>query len=124
MTLGLPDRLVRDGASADQLATEFDVSSVALDRLLHHLVTLDVVERTSDGYRTTTYGKHLCATADNGLYKPHEPRLRGRQAELAFVELAHSIATGEAAYPRRYGQDFWADLARHPELRESFDRQR
>jgi len=45
------------------------------------------------------------------------------RAELAFVELAHSIATGQAAYPRRYGQDFWADLAEHPHLRESFDRQ-
>lgn len=47
---------------------------------------------------------------------------RGR-GDLAFVELAYSISTGQAAYPRRYGQDFWADLAEHPHLRESFDRQ-
>ncbi|MEW2506371.1 methyltransferase [Amycolatopsis sp. NPDC047767] len=47
----------------------------------------------------------------------------GGRAELAFVELAHSITTGEAAYPRRYGQDFWADLAENEDLRESFDRQ-
>jgi hypothetical protein len=45
------------------------------------------------------------------------------RAELAFVELAHSIATGQAGYTRRYGQDFWADLAEYPQLRESFDRQ-
>ncbi|WP_051182459.1 methyltransferase [Nocardia vinacea] len=43
--------------------------------------------------------------------------------ELAFVELAHSITTGQGAYARRYGQDFWADLAEYPYLRESFDRQ-
>jgi hypothetical protein len=27
------------------------------------------------------------------------------------------------SWTRRYGQDFWADLAEHPQLRESFDRQ-
>ncbi|MEV0029789.1 methyltransferase [Nocardia sp. NPDC050793] len=47
----------------------------------------------------------------------------GGRAELAFIELAHSITTGQAAYPRRYGQDFWADLAEYPYLRASFDRQ-
>ncbi|WP_331459281.1 methyltransferase [Saccharothrix sp. NRRL B-16348] len=47
----------------------------------------------------------------------------GGRAELAFVELAHSVRTGQAAYPHRYGQDFYADLDEHPRLRESFDRQ-
>jgi hypothetical protein len=47
----------------------------------------------------------------------------GGRAELAFVELEYSLRTGQAGYSRRYGQDFWADLADQPHLRESFDRQ-
>nr|WP_243859184.1 methyltransferase [Amycolatopsis arida] len=124
VTLGLPDRLLGGGAAADRLAVELDVSPVALDLLLGHLTTLGVMERTSTGYRTTEYGANLCADADHGFTNIllRLDSAAGR-AELAFVELAHSIATGQAAYPRRYGQDFWADLAEHPHLRKSFDRQ-
>ncbi|MEV6335203.1 methyltransferase [Nocardia vinacea] len=124
VTLGLPDRLRGDGAAADQLSVELNVSPVALDLLLGHLTTLGVVERTFTGYRTTEFGANLCADTGNGFTNIllHLDSAAGR-AELAFVELAHSIATGQAAYPRRYGQDFWADLAEYPHLRESFDRQ-
>lgn len=124
VTLGLPDRLLGDGAAADQLAVELNVSPVALDLLLGHLATLGFVERTVTGYRTTGYGANLCADAGNGLTNIllHLGSAASR-AELAFVELAHSITTGQAAYPRRYGRDFWTDLAENPRLRESFDRQ-
>ena len=124
VTLGLPDWLLGDGAAASQLAVKLNVSPVALDLLLGHLTTLGVVERTSTGFRTTAFGANLCADAGNGFTNIllRLDSAAGR-AELAFVELAHSIATGQAAYPRRYGQDFWADLAEYPHLRESFDRQ-
>lgn len=124
VTLGLPDRLLGDGACIDELAVELDVAPVALDLLLGHLATLGVVEHSATGYRTSAYGANLCVDAGNGLTNL---LLRldtaGGRAELAFVELAHSISTGQAAYPRRYGRDFWADLAEYPHLRESFDRQ-
>jgi hypothetical protein len=42
-----------------------------------------------------------------------------RRADMAFVEFLDGITTGHAAYPRRYGQDFWADLAERPHLRVS-----
>jgi hypothetical protein len=124
VTLGLPDRLLDDGATAERLAAELDVSPLALDLLLSHLTTLGVLERAATGYRTTGFGANLCAAAGNGLTSTllHLDSAANR-ANLAFVELAHSITTGQAAYPRRYGQDFWADLAEHPHLRESFDRQ-
>lgn len=124
VTLGLPDRLLDDGAAADQLAAELNVAPVALELLLGHLTTLGVMARTPTGYRTTEYGANLCADAGGGFTNIllRLDSAAGR-AELAFVELAHSIATGQAAYPRRYGQDFWADLAEHPHLRESFDQQ-
>lgn len=122
VTLGLPDRL-RAAATAARLAAELGVHPIALDLLLGHRATLGVVERTTTGYRTTDFGAHLCADADSGLANLLHLESAAGRAELAFVELPHSIATGEAAYPRRHGHDFWADLAAHPQLRETFDRQ-
>ncbi len=123
VTLGLPDRLTGDGASAADLAAELGQSPLALDLLLGHLTTLGVLERTSTGYRTTGYGANLRADAGNGLAGLLDMNAAGGRGELAFVELAYSVATGQAGYIRRYGQDFWADLAEHPHLRETFDRQ-
>jgi hypothetical protein len=123
VTLGLPDRLHGAGTTAERLAADLDVSPRALDLLLGHLETLGVVERTAAGHRTTEYGAHLRADAGNGLAGLLDLRSAAGRAELAFVELAHSVTTGEAAYARRYGRDFWADLAEHPHLRATFDRQ-
>ncbi|MBF6333117.1 methyltransferase [Nocardia transvalensis] len=123
VTLGLPDRFLGAGACVDDVAAELAVAPVALDLLLGHLAALGVLESTPTGYRTTEYGANLCAAADNGLTDLLHLDAAGGRAELAFVELAHSITTGKAAYPHRYGRDFWADLAEFPHLRESFDRQ-
>ncbi|WP_326929386.1 methyltransferase family protein [Amycolatopsis orientalis] len=122
VTLGLPDRL-RTPGTVDDVAAELNLSPTALDVLLGHLGTLGVVERIDDGYLTTAYGANLCQDNENGVANLlHLDRAAGR-AELAFVELAHSIRTGEAAYSRRYGKDFWTDLSAQPHLRHSFDQQ-
>ncbi|WP_410673036.1 methyltransferase [Amycolatopsis sp. cmx-4-68] len=121
VTLGLPDRLRGDAVAADGLAAELAVSPVALELLLGHLAALGFFERTATGYRTTAYGEHLCG--DNLTTVLLSLETAGGRAELAFVELLHSVTTGEAGYARRYGLDFWADLAEHPPLRESFERQ-
>lgn len=123
VTLGLPDRLRGTGATAGQVASERDLSPVALELLLAHLETLGIVEHTDAGYRTTDYGAALCTDAGNGLTNFLHLDLAGGRAELAFVELLHSVRTGAAGYPRRYGRDFWADLDEHPRLRETFDQQ-
>ncbi|MCE7000834.1 methyltransferase [Saccharothrix sp. S26] len=123
VTLGLADRLLGDGAAVDDVAAELDVDPVALDLLLGHLTTLGVVARTSTGYRTTPFGEHLRADADNRLTDLLHLDTAGGRAELAHVDLLHSVRTGRAAYPRRYGRDFYTDLDDHPHLRESFDRQ-
>jgi hypothetical protein len=54
---------------------------------------------------------------------PGAQRSAGGRAELAFVELPGTMTSGEPAYPRRYGREFWADLTARPELRRSFDAQ-
>jgi SAM-dependent methyltransferase len=123
VTLGLPDRLGGAGAAVEHVAAELDVSPVALELLLSHLATLGIVEHTSTGYRTTDLGAALRADAGNGLTNFLHLDMAGGRAEMALVELLHSIRTGAAGYPRRFGQDFWADLTEHPHLRTSFDQQ-
>jgi O-methyltransferase len=118
-TLGLAKRLERS-ASVDELAVELSLSSVALELLLNHLETLDIVSQVDGGFRITPFGANLRDPFTDMVLRLDSSAGR---AELAFVELAHSVATGEAAYPKRYGQDFWADLAEQPALRASFDRQ-
>ncbi|MFI1917850.1 methyltransferase [Nocardia sp. NPDC020380] len=123
VTLGVPDRLLGRAALVEELAVELDVAPAALELLLGHLETLGIVERTPVGFETTDFGANLRVDAGNGLDDLLHLETAGGRAELAFVELAHSIRTGRTAYPQRYGQDFWADLAEHPALRAAFDRQ-
>ncbi|ANZ43119.1 methyltransferase [Lentzea guizhouensis] len=122
VNLGLPDLLTEPG-TADQLAAGLDISPLGLDLLLGHLVTLGVLERTGDGYRTTPFGAHLRRDADNGLANLLDASTAAGRADLAFIDLQHSVTTGEPAYPLRYGQDFWSDLDEHPHLRRAFDEQ-
>lgn len=122
VTLGLPDRL-RDGAAVDDLATQLRLSPVGLELLLNHLTTLGIVETAGDGYRTTDFGATLCADANNGLTNFLHLNMAGGRAEMAFVELLHSVTTGQTGYARRFGREFWADLDEHPDLRAQFDQQ-
>jgi hypothetical protein len=122
VTLGLPDRLRRNGTAA-QLADELGLAPLPLGLLLDHLVTLGIVDRAGDGYRTTDFGAELCQDADNGLTNFLHLDMAGGRAEMAFVELLHSVTTGQTGYAHRFGQDFWADLDAHPHLRASFDKQ-
>lgn len=121
VTLGLPDRLSDSPATAADLAPELEVDPLALDLLLAHLKTLGVIERTDAGYRTTDFGALLCVNADNNLNNLLNQHSAAGRADLAFVDLIHSVRTGEAAYPVRYGQDFWTDLTEQRRLRDAFD---
>ncbi|MFD8499217.1 methyltransferase [Amycolatopsis sp. NPDC059657] len=123
VTLGLPDRLRGDGDTASRVAAELEVSPVPLEVLLGHLASLGIVEHTSTGYRTTDFGATLCTDAGNGLTNFLHLDMAGGRAEMAFVELLHSVTTGEPGYTRRFGQDFWSDLTQRPHLRASFDEQ-
>lgn len=101
---GRPGAARRHPAAGAQprIDVELGVSPVALDLLLGHLATLGIVERTPTGYRTTEFGAHLRAGGFTNLLL--DMNTAAGRAELACVELAHSVTTGEAACPRRYGQ--------------------
>jgi predicted transcriptional regulator len=114
-TLQIADHLAQGRRTATGLAAATNVNADALDRLLRHLVTVGVLQRGDEGeYALTALG--------GPLRSDHASRLRAiwdidgalGRAELAFVDLLHSVRTGEAAFPVRYGRSFWDDLATDP----------
>ena len=122
-TLGLVDLAGSAGATAPRLAADTGTAEPALRRLLDHLVAVGVFDRDGDTYRPTDLGDQMRADAPGPGRLVLDINSAGGRAELAFVELLSSVTTGEAAYPRRYGRGFWADLDAEPELRRTFDLQ-
>ncbi|MFF2083856.1 methyltransferase [Nocardia sp. NPDC058176] len=124
-TLGLVEHAGSAGATADQLASRTATSVPALRRLLDHLVTIGVfdLEHETGRYRPTRLGDQMNANSPDGVKLLLDMTSAGGRAELAFVELLHTITTGAPAYPRRYGREFWDDLDANPGLRSSFDAQ-
>jgi len=118
VTLGIPARLRGDGDTVENLARELAVSPVGLELLLAQLATIGVVERTDAAYRTTAFGTPLCPDVDPWLTTLLDATTAAGRSELAFVEMAHSVATGQEAYSRRYGQDFWTDATEHPQRQQ------
>ena len=122
-TLSLAERAGSAGATAERLASETGTAAPVLRRLLDHLVTIGVFDSGDGRYRPTSLGDELRADAPDGTKLLLDITSAGGRAELAFVDLLHTISTGEPAYPHRYGREFWADLDARPELRRSFDTQ-
>uniref|UniRef100_UPI001C3F82B5 methyltransferase n=1 Tax=Rhodococcoides yunnanense TaxID=278209 RepID=UPI001C3F82B5 len=119
-TLGLVDKAGAAGATLDELVSSTGSSTSALAQLLAHLVTIGVFELDPDTrrYRPTDLSQQL---TDNALLL--DMKNAGGRAELAFVDLLDTIATGKPSYPKRYGRTFWEDLDSDPRLRSSFDAQ-
>ena len=124
-TLGLADLMGSAGATAARLASGTHTVEPALRRLLDHLVTVGVFHRDEerDRYRPTALGEELRSDGPGGIRPLLDINSAGGRAELAFVELLHTVATGEPAYAHRYGSEFWTDRDARPQLRRSFDDQ-
>lgn len=120
-TLRLADLIGDTGATAAQLAEATATAPMALTRVLDHLVTIGVLEFVEDRYGLTALAGPLRADHDTHLLDQLDIDSAIGRATLAFVDLLDVVKTSTAAYPRRYGRDFWADLADRPALRQSFD---
>jgi hypothetical protein len=124
-TLSLVEHAGSAGATVDQLAADSGTHAPSLRFLLDHLVTVGVfdLDPTSGRYRPTDLGAQMGDDAPQGFKRLLDINCAGGRGELAFVELLETITTGNSAYVRRYGRDFWEDLDENPKLRSSFDAQ-
>lgn len=121
-TLRIADRISGGTTEPDVLADAVGADRDALRRLLRHLVVRGVLTHSPDGgYGLTPLGEALREDHPAGLRAWFDTGTGGR-GELSFVELLHSVRTGGAAFPVRYGKGFWEDLADDPERTAVFHR--
>ncbi|MGC0372642.1 hypothetical protein RKD28_000158 [Streptomyces sp. SAI-229] len=120
-TLRIADHMAAGTRTAPALAEAVGAHPGALERLLRYLAVRGVFERDEDGrYDLTPLGRPLCEDHPAGLRAWFDIHTGGR-GELSFVELLHSVTTGEAAFPVRYGRSYWDDLTADPERATAFN---
>ncbi|MCX4681839.1 methyltransferase [Streptomyces sp. NBC_01433] len=121
-TLRIADHLAGSPRTAAELAGLADADAGALDRVLRHLAARGVLERDGSGrYTLTAVGEPLRSGHPAGLHAMLDIEGAVGRAELSFVQLLHSVRTGEAAFPVQFGRSFWQDLAEDPARGASFD---
>ncbi|GIF02036.1 methyltransferase [Paractinoplanes rishiriensis] len=121
-TLRLADHIAAGLRTAEGLAPVVGAEPDALGRLMEHLATARVLDRDgADGYRLTGLGAQLRDDDPGGLRAWLDLDGAIGHADLCFVELLHTVRTGEPAFPRRYGVAYWDDLAADAGRAASFD---
>ncbi|WP_455712461.1 methyltransferase [Streptomyces globisporus] len=121
-TLRIADHITAGAHTAGELAEAAAVHEESLDRLLRYLTVRGLLDRDGLGrYTLTPLGRPLCEDHPAGVRAWFDMEGAGR-GELSFVDLLHSVRTGKAAFPLRYGRPFWEDLAEDPRRAESFNR--
>ncbi|MEV0604586.1 methyltransferase [Streptomyces sp. NPDC050315] len=125
-TLRLADRIADGIRTAPALAAATGSAPGALEQLLNHLVTVGLLRPAGEagaGYALTAAGEELRDGHPGGLRRMLDTGTAIGRADLAAVELPHSVRTGAAAFPERYGRDFWADLRTDPARTADYDAQ-
>lgn len=120
-TLGLADHVSAGTTHVDELAAATGADPDALRRLLRYLSVRGVFRETGPGAYTMTEAAEFLRSDHPAAQRPwlDVDSMAGR-IEGTFSSLLHSIRTGEAAYPERYGVEFWDDLGQNPERATSF----
>ncbi|WP_079194581.1 methyltransferase [Streptomyces sp. CB02923] len=123
-TLRVADRLADGVRTARELAAATGADAGVLERVLRHLVTVEVFSRDAEGrYGLLPRGEELRDGHPSGARRMLDVESAIGRADLAFVELPHSVRTGEAAFPRQFGRSFWEDLKADPERTADYDAQ-
>lgn len=118
--LGIANELRDDDGAVDELARRSGTDAVALHRLLRFLSAYGVFEETAPGrFRNTVLSSVLRDDHPNSM----RPALRRIDESWwsAAGALAHSIRTGQAAFPYVHGVPFFGYLKANPEAQKRFD---
>jgi hypothetical protein len=113
---GVAEALAAGPRSVDEVAREVGADPDVLHRLLRALASEGVFAEDAPGvFRNTPASEALRRGAGWGDFA----HLFGGVWLRAVADLD---ASGEATFPRTFGDDFWSWLAAHPEERAAFDR--
>ena len=119
-TLRLPDHIAAGHVTVDELAMAVGADRDALRRLLRFLVARGLFERVGDRYALTPMSALLLADHPDQLRSRFDLSGPVARGDLCFIDLLHTVRTGEPAYPVTYGSTFWEDLDADPELGAKF----
>jgi hypothetical protein len=123
-TLRIADHIMGGRRTALELAEATGADADTLERVLGHLVTAGVLGRDqSDRYVLTAHGQALQDDHPAGMRAMLDLEGAVGRADLSFVQLLHTVRTGEPAFPAQFGRSFWDDLAAEPTRSASFDAQ-
>jgi SAM-dependent methyltransferase len=118
--LGLADLLAGGPASAAELAGPADAHARSLHRLLRALAGMGLFVEDREGRFALTPLGALLRTDEPGSMRPFALWSGGVSYE-AFGGLEESVRTGEPAFERIFGAEFFDYLGRHPEWGSVFD---
>jgi len=121
-TLRLADHIAAGTRTTEELARTVNADQDTLGRLLDHLVTAGVLTRAGTGaYGLTDLGEELRDDYPDGVRSFLDLEGAVGRADLSFVQLLHTVRTGEAAFPIQFGQGFWDDMTEDSGRSASFD---
>jgi O-methyltransferase domain len=119
-TLRVADHIAA-GHDVSQVAEAEHVDAEALDRVMRHLAGAGLLAREPAGrYVLTALGEELRSGHPSSARDVLDIEGVLGGAELSFVDLLHSVRTGEAAFPVRSGASFWDDLVADPARSASY----
>ena len=123
-TLRIADQITRGPRTGQELAEAANVNSDALDRVLRHLTKAGLFSRDESGrYSLTARGDELRDDHPTGTRARLDIESAIGRADLSFVQLLHSVRTGEAGFPVQFGRAFWDDMSADPARTASYDAQ-
>jgi hypothetical protein len=115
---GLVERLAAGPARADELARYLGLHAPSLARLLRGLVAIEVLRRDAGRFALGRIGRAL----RDDPWARDLAVLTAEEYLPAWSQLRHSVATGENAFARVFGQSAWQHREQHPDLNERFNR--
>lgn len=118
--LGLADHLATGPRTTAELAEDSGTDAPTLARLLRTLEALGLCATDGGQVHLTPQGELLRSDAPDSV-RPYAMALLAPHVERAWDGLPEAVRTGEPAFPRVHGQDFWDYLAAHPEEGTAFD---
>lgn len=116
--LGLADAIADGVTSEAALAERVSARPDIFRRFMRYLVALDIFARTGDGYALTPMSELLRRDAE-GSQLP-AARLSARTYG-AWIEIFHTLRTGEAGYAKFYGKPLFDHVGEDPEVAAVFD---
>jgi hypothetical protein len=121
-SLRLADHLAGGSRSADELARLAGADADAVQRLLAHLASRELVAMDGEGRWTLLpAGAPLVSSHPSGLRALLDVEGPLGRAELALVHLLQSVRNGGPSYHLQYGRPFWDDVSADPTRRAAYD---